>query len=144
YTLFASDGNLAGITSGTFNITPAATSQLAFGVQPSTSIAGQSINPPVTVRKLDPFGNLVTTDNTNVLLAIGTNAGGGTLSGTTSIVASGGIATFSNLSVNKAAAGYTLAAVDGIHTSATSNPFNILVAPANHLVFGVQPTNAGA
>ena len=41
-------------------------------------------------------------------MAIGTNPGGGTLSGTTTVAAVAGVATFSNLSINKAGTGYTL------------------------------------
>ena len=41
-----------------------------------------TISPAVTVRVLDRFGNLVTGDHSNVTMAIGTNPGGGTLSGT--------------------------------------------------------------
>ena len=41
-----------------------------------------SITPAVTVLVQDANGNIVTTDNSTVTLAIGTNPGGGTLSGT--------------------------------------------------------------
>ncbi|MFD1808004.1 hypothetical protein ACFSHQ_07035 [Gemmobacter lanyuensis] len=43
-------------------------------------------------------------------LAIGTNAGSGTLSGTKTVNAVNGVATFSGLSIDKAATGYTLTA----------------------------------
>ena len=36
-----------------------------------------------------------------VTVAIGTNAGGGTLSGTKTVAASGGVATFNTLSIDK-------------------------------------------
>ena len=56
-------------------------------------------------------------------LAIGTNPGGGTLSGTTTVAAVNGVATFSNLSINKVGTGYTLTASDGSLTAATSSSF---------------------
>ena len=89
---------------------------------------------------LDAFNNLVTGDTSNVTVAIGTNAGGGTLSGITTVPAVGGIATFSTLSIDKTGTGYTLSAADGSLTSATSTGFNITPAAAHHLGFGVQPT----
>src|SRR5262249_53778459 len=144
YTLTAADGSLTGATSGTFDITPAAAHHLAFGVQPSNTVAGALISPAVTVRVLDQFDNLVTGDGSNVTVAIGTNPGGGTLSGTTTVAAVAGIATFSTLSINKVGTGYTLTAADGSLAGATSTTFNITVAAANHLVFGVQPSNAVA
>ncbi len=50
---------------------------------------------------LDAYGNLVSSDNTHqVTVALGTNPGGGTLGGTTTATVSGGVATFSNLSIN--------------------------------------------
>ena len=60
---------------------------------------------------LDRYNNLVTSDNTDqVTIAIGANPGGGTLSGTTTATVSGGVATFSNLSINQPGTGYTLVA----------------------------------
>src|ERR1019366_7135990 len=49
YTLSASGGGLAIATSGSFNITAAA-SKLAFIVQPSTTQAGSTMSPSVTVQ----------------------------------------------------------------------------------------------
>jgi len=48
----------------------------------------------------DAFGNTVTSSSAVVTVAIGINPGGGTLSGTTSVAASAGIASFSNLSID--------------------------------------------
>jgi len=49
----------------------------------SNAVAGAIISPAVTVRVLDPYGNLVSGDSTDqVTLALGNNPGSGTLSGT--------------------------------------------------------------
>src|SRR5262249_50749637 len=128
YTLAAADGSLGGATSTGFNITPAAADHLGFGVQPSNTVAGVSISPAVPVRVLDQSGNLVTGDPSTVPVAIGTNAGGGTLSGTATVAAVGGVATFSTLSIDKTGTGYTLAATDGSLGGATSGAFNITPA----------------
>ena len=47
---------------------------------------------------VDQFGNVVTTDNSNVALNISNNPGGATLSGHATAQAVNGVATFSNLS----------------------------------------------
>jgi hypothetical protein len=144
YTLFFGDGGLIGTTSAGFDIGPAASDHLAFATQPTTAVAGVAVSPAITIRVLDAFGNLATGDTSNVTLDIGTNAGGGTLGGMTTVAAVGGIATFSNVSINKVGTGYTLLASDASLGGATSTPFNITPAAAHHLVFGVQPSNAVA
>ena len=116
-------------TSQTVTVTFNAVAQLAFGVQPTNTDKDATINPAVTVRILDASNNLVTSSTRNVTLAIGTNPSSGTLSGTTTVAAVGGIATFSNLSINNAGNGYTLVASSALptpaSTTATSTLFNI-------------------
>src|SRR3954469_22938251 len=91
-----SNGSISG--TATVAVSPAAASKLALGQQPGSTVAGAVISPAVTVRVLDAYGNLVSSDNTDtVTLAIGSNPGGGTLSGMTTVTVSGGVATFSNL-----------------------------------------------
>ncbi|MGD0090295.1 MAG: putative Ig domain-containing protein, partial [Planctomycetota bacterium] len=124
YTLVAASSTLTGATSNPFNILgPPA--KLAFGQGPGNTVAGASIAPAVTVLVQDANGYTVTNDTSSVTLAIGMNAGGGTLSGTKTVAAVSGVATFSGLSIDKTGTGYTLAATDGTLTSATSNAFNI-------------------
>jgi uncharacterized repeat protein (TIGR01451 family) len=110
-------------TSGVGVCSGAAT-QLAIGTQPSNTVAGVAISPAVTVRILDA-GGVLTSSNANVTLAIGTNPGGGTLSGTTTVAAVNGTATFGNLSINSIGTGYTLAATSGGLSGTTSSSFNI-------------------
>src|SRR5262249_19287032 len=141
YTLVASDGALIGATSNGFNISPAtALFHLAFSQQPTNTVAGVAISPALTVQVLDQFGNLITSDNTSVSIVISTNPGGGVLSGTTTVPVINGIATFSDLSINKVGVAYRLTALDGPYAAAASNTFNITAAAADHLAFGVQPT----
>src|SRR6185295_11936246 len=144
YTLTAASGSLAGATSIGFNISPAAASKLAVTVQPVSAVAGVAIAPPVQVTVQDAFSNTVTSSTATITMAIGTNPGGGTLSGTTTVVASGGVATFSTLSIDKVGTGYTLAATSAPLTGATSSAFNISPAAATKLAFTTQPTNAVA
>jgi subtilase family serine protease len=126
--------------SATVSVSAAAATQLAFGQQPTNSTVGGTISPAVTVRVLDAYGNLVTTDNSDqVTVAIGSNPGGGTLSGTTTVTVSGGVATFNNLSIDQAGNGYTLTASSGALTGATSASFNVSTSIAN-LIEGFETT----
>src|SRR5439155_3544865 len=115
-----------------------------FTVQPSTAAAGAGIAPAVQVAVQDAQGNTVTTATTSITVAIGTNPASGTLAGTTTMAAVNGVATFSTLSLNKRATGYTLIASATGLTGATSSAFNIGVGAAAKLVFTVQPSNAAA
>jgi adhesin/invasin len=109
-------------------VAPVAT-RLLFGQQPTQTQAGAAITPPVTVRAVDNAGATVTSFTGNVTIAIGTNPGGGTLSGTATVAAVGGVATFSNLSINRNANGYTLTAGASGLAGATSSPFTITPGP---------------
>src|SRR5262249_44248512 len=143
-TLTASDASLGVGSSGAFAITPAAPHHLGFGVQPGNTLAGVAVGPAVTVEVFDQFGNLVTGDNSNVTVAIGTNSGSGTRSGTKTQPASGGIATFGDLSIDRVGSGYTLAASDASLGAGTSAFFNITPAAADHLAFAQQPSDVQA
>jgi hypothetical protein len=119
------DGSVTGSTS--FTVTPAAADHLVFLAPPSDTVAGQTISPAVMVAVVDQFGNIETGDNSDtVTLSLGTNPGGGTLSGTLTVTVVEGIATFSDLSIDQAGVGYTLhATVGGSLADIDSNPFNI-------------------
>ena len=119
-----STSSITGIASVT--VSPGAVTQLVFGQQPGNVVAGIAISPAVTVQALDAYNNLATNNSTlQVSLAIGTNPGGGTLSGTDPVTVSGGVATFSSLAINNAGPGYTLVASAGGVSSATSSTFNV-------------------
>ncbi|MCA1809435.1 MAG: hypothetical protein LC725_08315, partial [Lentisphaerae bacterium] len=85
-----------------------APAQLVFEVEPADTIAGETITPSVTVRVLDSLGQLVENATTPVTLSIQNNPSSGTLSGTLTRAAVGGIATFNDLWINRAGVGYTL------------------------------------
>lgn len=139
YTLTASAAGLIAATSTPFNIHSGAATQLLFTVQPSTTVAGQTIAPAVAVAAVDPLGNIDLAFTGTVVIAIATNAGGGTLSGTTNRTAVAGLTIFDNLGIDKAGSGYTLVASAAAIPSATSAAFDILPGPATHVVFTGQP-----
>ncbi len=137
YTLAASSGALAG-TSAPFNITIGALAKLVFNPSPSDAQAGAAFPTQPTVEAQDLGGNLITSFNGNVTLTIGTNPGGGTLSGTATATAAGGVATFGGLSIDKAGVGYTLLASGGAVTG-TSAAFTIAAGTPTQLVFTSAP-----
>src|SRR5690606_26538972 len=68
---------------------------------------------------------------------ISTNPGGGTLSGTATASAVGGVATFANLEINRSGSGYRLGASAAGLTSATSSSFNVATGPASAMAASV-------
>src|SRR5687768_15143743 len=94
-------------------VTPRPATRLGFLQQPGTATAGQPLAPAVRVAVQNDLGGTVTNAAHPVTIALGSNPGSATLSGTTTVQAINGIATFSNLSLDKAWAGYTLTATAG-------------------------------
>jgi hypothetical protein len=89
----------------------------------------------------DPYGNVVTTATGTVNVAFANNPTGATLGGTTGVIASQGVASFTNLTINKTGSGYTLQVTSTGLTPATSSPINVtksrkapvrLLAPAGN------------
>ena len=121
---YSGDGNfLASGTNGNYTVY-----QLVFTTQPSNTVVGSAITPPVQVAAQDGSGNTLTAFAGSITLALGANPGSGTLSGMIPQSAVNGVATFPDLSINKMGIGYTLvASLTGIPTAltATSNPFNV-------------------
>ena len=149
YTLTTSSGTLTGATSASFAIAPAAPARVAFTVQPSSTGVAQPITPAVQVAIQDAFANTVTNATNAVTLTLATNPGSGTLAGTKTVNAVGGIATFSALSIDKAGTGYTLTATSPVLTGETSSEFDItlpltFVAVSAGFVHTCGFTTAGA
>ena len=144
YTLVATATEPRGAISAPFNITPRPATHLVFSVQPSNAVAGSTISPAVQVAARDDAGGTVADFGSQITIALGTNPGGGTLAGTTTVTPVNGVATFPNLSIDRAGNGYRLVANATGLTGATSALFNITPRPATHLVFTVQPSNAVA
>jgi alpha-tubulin suppressor-like RCC1 family protein len=125
YTLTATASGLTGATSNAFTVTPGPANKLIFAVQPSNVAVGAAIGPAVAVAVQDTWGNTVLEPSTSITVAIGTNPAGGTLAGTTTVAAASGVAIFSNLTLDRAGAGYTLTGAASGVTGATSAAFNV-------------------
>ncbi len=134
------DGNVWFTDSGTNEIGVAtlATSQLVVSQSPPAGVtAGASFG--FTVAAEDNSGNLLSSFDGTVSVAIATNPGGATLGGTLTTTASNGVATFAGLTMNKAASGYTLVVSAGGLGSGFTNSFTITPAAAAQLVITSQP-----
>ena len=128
-------------TSSNIVVSPAAASQLVLITQPSpTATAGVAFSTQPVVYVEDPFGNLETGDNSTQVTAAALPIGSGPLQGTTTVTASGGIATFSDLAENKA--GTISLEFTSIPLLAVANSNNIVVCPAaaSQLAVSTQPS----
>lgn len=89
-----------------------------------------STGSPLAVQLADASGNPLSpadfsASGTQVTVSIETNPGGGTLAGTTTVMSTNGVADFGNLQIDKAGAGYRLAANAPGFASGTSGFFTI-------------------
>jgi hypothetical protein len=127
-------------------ITPAKASQLVFSTQPPSTPIPVTSTFGVGVSIEDAYGNVETSDTHSVAVNLATDPCNGSLTGTISKVAVAGVATFSNLQIVTACAGYQLMAMDGSDslTSPLSNPFTIAAGQATQLMFIEGPTSTTA
>ena len=139
YTLTATAAGLTSTTSNTFDVAVGPATKVVYTQQPTAVVAGSLISPAVVAWIEDAGGNLVTSSSATVTMAISTNPGGGTLSGTLSVNASSGVATFADLSIDKSGVGYKLTASSSGLTSAVSGAFNVTAGAAVKLGFTQQP-----
>jgi uncharacterized delta-60 repeat protein len=139
YTLIATDTGDTSATSTSFTVTVPAPNKLAFAQEPASTTTGATLA-PVTVDVENSSGTLLSSDTSNVTLAIASGPAGGAIGGTATVAAAGGVATFSNLSFATAGT-YTLTATDGSDTAATSTSFTITAPAANKLAFAQEPVS---
>ncbi len=148
-TITASDTSRTGVSTATtnsINVSPAAEKKLVVTSQPPTTVgAGASFGTTVTLE--DQYGNTITTGNSGsndtVKVALST---GSFASGTTSVAATNGVATFSGLQVT-AAGGYTITASDTTNagvTAATTTSFTVNPTTPSQIVISSQPAAISA
>lgn len=100
---------------------------LAVVTQPGETVAQTAVAPGVAVEIRDALGSRVDFADNVVTIAIAANPGAGSLSGTTAFAASEGSVTFPDLSIDEAAAGYTLVATAEGLEPATTATFSVLI-----------------
>jgi hypothetical protein len=134
----AATASVTGLTGSPATFAATATAgtamQLKFTTRPGSTVAGTNLSPSLVVTALDSAGNAATTFAGPVSVSFASNPGGGTLTGTTTVSAVAGVASFGGIAINAAATGYRLAASSGSLVPDTLPPFNISAAPAAALV----------
>src|SRR4029079_1272748 len=128
--------------------TPGAATQLVFTTQPASATAGSAFGQQPVVKVEDANGNVVTSGpDAGVAVSMSLASGGGSLQGTTTVTASGGIATFANLRIDTSGA-HTISASTTLSipgaVNRTSNSFTVAPGTATQLVFTTQPGAATA
>jgi hypothetical protein len=99
-------------------------SRLVFSQAPATASAGSPMTPAVTVTVQDADGNTIASFTDTVAIVLESNPAGGTLMGTDTVQAASGVATFADLSIERASAGYALQARYG-QLTVTSAAFTV-------------------
>ena len=144
FTLDVDSGSLTTDTSVAFDVIASNATKVGFFVEPSNTVAGSNVAAAIQVRILDVSDNVVTAATNNITIAFGTDpsAASATLSGTLTVAAVAGVATFSDINIDKAFTGYTLTATSAGLTDDTSASFDITAATKAKLAFSVEPSNA--
>jgi hypothetical protein len=139
------DGNLWFTDSGNNSIgvvtlTPASSTHLVVTQPPSASVtAGGGFG--LTVQAEDSSGHLVSTFSGTVAVGLASNPGGTTLGGTLVVAASGGVATFSGLTLTQVASGYTRDVSASGPTSTTTSPFNVVSSTTSSALVATPTTS---
>ncbi|MEX2154966.1 MAG: PPC domain-containing protein [Gemmatimonadaceae bacterium] len=146
YSFTATSAALTATTTNGFDVTPAVPTKLVVVTQPNNVDATAAITPGVQVAVQDAFNNTVTTATTSIGVAItpGSGAAGATLAGTRTQTAIDGIATFSNLTIDKSASNYTLQLSATALTSTTTSVFAVTAGAPTKLGFVTQPSTVTA
>jgi len=132
YVLTFSAGNLTPALSNSFDVTAEPATQLRFASQPALAWS-VGVTGSFSVELADAHGTRVTTATTTpVVLSIATGPAGATLSGTTTVVPTDGVATFPNVLFKRAGA-YTLLFTSGTLTSLTSPTINVVNGVASRI-----------
>jgi hypothetical protein len=137
-TLDVSSNGLSPAVTAVITVTPAAAVQLIVTSEPPGSVtAGAGFG--LTVEAEDPFGNLATAFDGSVTAVLSAGGGKPALVGPAAVVASGGVAAFTGLTVDQAGSGYTLQLTSGSLAAATTSAFSVTPAGPAQLVIATQP-----
>jgi hypothetical protein len=136
-TVVAADGGLTSATSSAFTVYPTTASKVGFvGGPPATATAGSPLA-SFSVAIENGAGATATNDLTDTV----TLTSSCTISGTTSVAAASGSATFSAVTIDGGTAPCTLTATDATNalTVAVSSPIAITAGAATKVIFTTQP-----
>ena len=108
--------------------------------EPSGAVNGVALTTQPLIRVTDASGNTVTTSKVSVVASIA--SGSGTLNGTKTVAAVGGVATFTDLVLSGTPGNFTLRFTPTSLTAATSNSFALSVGAASKVMVTTQPAGA--
>jgi hypothetical protein len=140
YSLRAASDGLPGTTTDPFRVAAAAATRVVITDQPPPRVtAGTSFG--LAVFAEDDYGNLDPTFSNTLTLSLGpgANLASGSLGGSLTANASGGVASFSGVTLNTASDGVTLDASGNNLQGAETNPTTVTAAAADHLVVTTEP-----
>ena len=140
YTLSFAATGLTTAVSPSFTINALPPTALGIGTQPSGATTGTPLTTQPVIQVKDVNGGVVVAATNNVTAAIA--SGTGTLSGTTTVAAVNGLATFTNLVITGAGTS-TIAFTSTGLTSVTSSSITVGALPPTQLGIGTQPGGAG-
>jgi hypothetical protein len=124
WTITATSGSFT-VTSGPIAVTPGHPARLGFAAQPANTPTGQTL-PAVTVQVLDVYGNVVTSDDTDIVkLGIAVGPGTFTPSSSTTATVHNGVATFTSLALVKPGTYQLSPEVAGLYTGSNSAVFTV-------------------
>jgi uncharacterized delta-60 repeat protein len=140
YTLVVSGTSLGDAVTTAMTVSPSTASQVVITQQPPSSVtAGSGFGLQAAIE--DAYGNVVTTAGNTLTVALASNPGATTLGGTLTATASNGVATFSGLTLTKAATGYTLQLSSTGLGGSTTSALTVNAAAAVGLLITQQPTS---
>ena len=108
--------------------------------EPSGAVNGVALTTQPVIRVTDASGNTVTTSKVSVVASIA--SGSGTLNGTTTVAAVGGVAAFTNLVLSGTPGSFTLRFTPTSLTAATSSSFALSVGAPSKVMVTTQPSGA--
>ncbi|NDD63680.1 MAG: hypothetical protein EBZ36_06855 [Acidobacteria bacterium] len=144
YVLRFTSTGLTLVDSASVTVTVGAPTHLAVATQPAGSASGApfSTQPVIVVR--DAQGNTVTTSTAVITAAIGSGSGG-SLGGTLSVAAQGGLATFSDLSLAGTVGGiYSLRFTSAGLIPVDSNNLTLTTGSGSQMILTTQPVGGAS
>ena len=127
-------------TSDTFAVVADSTAQIVFTTQPADITGGLPFGSQPTITAMNSAGETVPTNSLSVELS--KQSGPGTLSGTSTLLANCGVASFSGLSFDTAGSYVLSASSSGSATlTVASSTITVSVGPAAQLSFTAQPSD---
>lgn len=132
------------MASDPFDVGAGPAARLSLPGAPTGAISGAPLQPRVA-QVLDAFGNLVAQGAPAITVGLVTNPTGANLSGTLTVTAAGGSATFADLVMDRAGSGYVLAATSpGLAASTDGGAFDVLAGAPARLAFRTPPATGTA